>query len=78
MDRIWPCYATGWPSYAPLWELRADLFKKRPKSLKNASFSRFSIRALKLAANHEKQVFTFFAFLPPYIGVSGSLMPCKR
>ena len=62
----------------PLWELRADLFKKRPKSLKNASFYDFSIRALKLAANHEKQVFTFFAFLPPYMGVSGSPVPRKR
>ena len=41
-------------------------------------FDDFSIRALKLAANHEKQVFTFFAFLPPYIGVSGLLVYCKR
>ena len=28
--------------------------------------------------NHEKQCFTFFAFLPPYIGVSGSLVSRKR
>ena len=34
-------------------------------------FDDFSIRALKLAANHEKQLFTFFGFLPPYFGVSG-------
>ena len=27
-----------------------------------------------MAENHEKQGFTFFAFLPPYIGVSGSLV----
>ena len=54
-------------------------------SLKNVSnfrkmkvFHDFSIRALKLAANHEKQVFTFFAFLPPYMGVSGSAVPRKR
>ena len=78
MDRIWPCYAAGWPSYAPLWELRADLFKKRPKSLKNASFHDFSMRTLKLFANHEKLVFTFFAFLPPYMAVSGSAVPRKR
>ena len=26
-----------------------------------------------MAENHEKQGFTFFAFLPPYIGVSGFL-----
>ena len=33
---------------------------------------------LKMAENHEKQCFTFFAFLPPYIGVSGSLVSRKR
>ena len=62
----------------PLWRLRADLFKKRSKSLKNASSYDFSIRALKLAANHEKLVFTFFAFLPPQIGFSCSAVPRKR
>ena len=41
-------------------------------------FDNFSFRALKLAANHEKQLFTFFGFLPPYIGVSGLLVYCKR
>ena len=41
-------------------------------------FEDFSIRAFKLAANHEKQVFMFFGFLPPYIGVSGLLVYCKR
>ena len=41
-------------------------------------FDDFSIRALKLAANREKQVVTFFAFLPPYIGVSGLPMYLKR
>ena len=81
----WPSYAPGWPSYVgwpsyapPLWRLRADLFKKRPKSWNNGIFRDFSIRVLKLAANHEKQVFTFFVLLLPYIGVSGSLSPCKR
>ena len=28
--------------------------------------------------NHEKQNFTFFAFLPPYFGVSGFLVPGMR
>ena len=28
--------------------------------------------------NHEKPCFTFFAFLPPYIGVSGSLVSGMR
>ena len=37
----------------------------------------FFIGALKLAANREKQVFTFFAVLPPYIGVLGLLAYCK-
>ena len=31
-----------------------------------------------MAENLEKQVFTFFAFLPPYIGVSGSLVSRMR
>ena len=28
--------------------------------------------------NHEKPGFTFFAFLPPYFGVSGPLVPGMR
>ena len=35
-------------------------------------------QALKLAESREKQVPTFFAFLPLYIGVSGLLVYCKR
>ena len=31
-----------------------------------------------MAENLEKQSFTFFAFLPPYIGVSGSLVSRMR
>ena len=41
-------------------------------------FSLIFIEALKIAENHEKPGFTFFAFLPPYIGVSGSLVSRKR
>ena len=44
-------------------------------------FHRFSlifIEVLKIAENLEKQSFTFFAFLPPYIGVSGSLVSRMR
>ena len=33
----------------------------------------FSLRALKLLAIHEKQLLTFFGFLPPYFDVSRSL-----
>ena len=36
------------------------------------------IEAFKMAENHEKQLFTFFVFLPPYIGVSGSLVSGMR
>ena len=35
-------------------------------------------QALKMAENHEKLSYIFFAFLPPYIGVSGSLVYAKR
>ena len=41
-------------------------------------FSQIFIEVLKLAENPEKQCFTFFAFLPPYIGVSGSLVSRMR
>ena len=37
-------------------------------------FGLIFIEAFKMAENTEKQVFTFFAFLPPYFGVSGSLV----
>ena len=49
--------------------------------LPKLDFHRFSlifIEVLKIAENLEKQSFTFFAFLPPYIGVSGSLVSRKR
>ena len=69
-----------WPGYAPVWGLDRDLLKKRPKFAKNVTNSSklrfggdFSFRALKLLANHETQLLTFFGFLPPYFGVSRSL-----
>ena len=68
MDRIWPCYATGWPSYAPLWELRADLFKKRPKSLKNASFSRFFHEDAQIVCKSRKTGFYVFCLFTPLYG----------
>ena len=49
--------------------------------LPKLDFHRFSlifIEVLKIAENLEKQSFTFFAFLPPYIGVSGSLVSGMR
>ena len=56
----------------PVWGLCADLMEKC------TFFVDFFIRALKLAANREKQVFTFFGFLPPYIGVLGLPVYLKR
>ena len=44
----------------------------------NDVFENVSFRALKLAANHEKRLFTFFGFLPPYFDVSRSLAYLKR
>ena len=52
--------------------------KNVPFFWKMQVFHVFFIRALKLAANREKRVFTFFAFLPSYMPVSGSLVPRKR
>ena len=78
MDRICLGYAPGWPSYAPYGDYVRTSLKNVRNLWKMILFHNFSIRVLKLAANHEKQVFTFFAFLPPYMGASGSLMPCKR
>ena len=36
------------------------------------------MEVLKMIENHKKPCFTFFAFSPPYIGVSGSLVSRKR
>ena len=43
-----------------------------------ARFLKIFIEVLKIAENIEKQSFTFFAFLPPYIGVSGPLVSRMR
>ena len=40
-------------------------------------FDSFCVEALKMLENAEKPSFTFFAFLPPYIGVSGYLVSRK-
>ena len=37
-------------------------------------FGLIFIEALKMVENPEKQLFTFFAFVPLYFGVSGSLV----
>ena len=65
-----PQYGLGTPQYgdyvATSW--KNDIFLP-----KLCFFDNFSFRALKLLANHEEQLLTFFGFLPPYFGVSRSL-----
>ncbi len=65
-----PQYGLGTPQYgdyvATSW--KNDIFCQN-----DVFFVNFSFRALKLLANHEKQLFTFFGFLPPYFSVSRSL-----
>ena len=61
-------------------KIASDARKSRKNGLLHLpklDFPRFSlifIEVLKIAENLEKQSFTCFAFLPPYIGVSGSLV----
>ena len=45
---------------------------KKSLKVKNRTI-KISFRCVKLRENPENQSFTFFAFLPPYIGVSDSL-----
>ena len=70
--QVWPSCPQDGPVSPQDGLVMADLLEKC------TFFDDFSIRALKLAANHKKQVFTFFAFLPPYIGVAGLLVYFKR
>ena len=77
MGEDWRRIGGGWTP--EVWPGCAPYGDYVPTSWKNVIFvDDFSIGALKLAANREKQVFTFFGFLPPYIGVSGSPMYLKR
>ena len=71
---VWPGYAPVWSGYAPVWGLCRDLLEKSHFFVKIIFFDNFSFRALKLLANHEKQLLTFFGFLPPYFDVSRSLV----
>ena len=61
----------------------------RPTSQKNmqtfakiveiaSKYDKNGLGVFKMAESDEKRCFTFFAFLPPYIGVSGSRMYAKR
>ena len=52
----------------PLWGLRADLFKKHPKSLKNASFSRFFHQGAQIGCKSRKTGFYVFCLFTPLYG----------
>ena len=59
-----------WPGCTPVRRLCADLMEKCNLF---AKIPFFSLGALKLLANHEKQLLAFFRFLPLYFDVSRSL-----
>ena len=65
-----PKYGLGTPQYG---DYVATSWKNVIFSSKWRFFVNFSFRALKLLANHEEQLLTFFGFLPPYFAVSRSL-----
>ena len=70
---IWPCMAIhghAWPCMASKNEKNQQPTNKNPKI-------KISFRCAKLRDNPENQGFTFFAFLPPYLGVSDSLAYSK-
>ena len=72
-----PKYGLGAPQYglgSPSMGIRSRPLEKMSFFCQNdVFFDNFSFRALKLLANHETQLLTFFGFLPPYFGVSRSL-----
>ena len=55
----------------PVWDYAARFLDLRRFFVRNDTFC---LQALKMAENPEKRCFTFFAFLPPYIVVSASLV----
>ena len=72
---------SGDKSISIRWLLFASLangISKAKNLLMSDDVRRFSIRCAKFLENPEDQGFTFFAFLPPYFGVSGSLMYLHR
>ena len=76
----WPCmamYGHAWPDMAIISSKRHSKSKKSYKINENPK-SRILFRCVKLRENPENQGFTFFGFLPPYLGVSDSLAYFKR
>ena len=76
----WPCRAMHgqtWPYtaiYGHAWPYMAMIYG----TLWMRSSFRFCLRCAKLRENPENQGFMFFGFLPPYFGVSDSLVYFKR
>ena len=74
---IWPYMAMhghAWPCMA---RHGHNFFKKAFKNKENPTIE-FSFRCVQLRENPENLGFTFFAFLPPYLGVSDLLAYFKR
>ena len=67
---------------APIMWIYGRPLKKRSKFAKVVEIAskqyKNGLGVFKMAESDEKRCFTFFAFLPPYIGVSGSPMFLKR
>ena len=77
---IWPCmamYGHAWPDMAIVSSKTHSKWKKSYKIRENPK-NRILFRCVKLRENPENQGFTFFGFLPPYLGVSDSLAYFKR
>ena len=84
---VWPCLAMHghrWPYMAihgHAWPYMAIHGIKKSENRQQISKNhkiKISFRCVKLRDNPENQGFTFFAFLPPYLGVSDSLAYFKR
>ena len=65
-----------WRTMEKDWRRIGGLLRRIEEDVRR--FSLIFVQVRKVAENREKQLFTFFAFLPPYIGVSGSPMCLKR
>ena len=77
---IWPCMAI----YGHVWPYMAVCGRACPDmaiysyTINESPKSKISFRCVKLRENPENLGFTFFGFLPPYLGVSDSLAYFKR
>ena len=68
---VWPGYAPVWSSYAPVWGLCRDFLEKLHFFVK---MRRFSCRCSSWLQITKNNFLLFRCFLPPYFGVSRSLV----